>query len=57
MYCMLVEYFILNIIWFGRSTYESIKMEFVGVSRGSNVVEKYYELRQVYGVRYPTEDY
>lgn len=32
-------------------------MEFVGVSGGSNVVEKYYELGQVYGVRYPAEDY
>jgi len=34
-----------------------MKLKFRGESRGPDVVEKYRELRQVHGVRYPAEDY
>lgn len=34
-----------------------MKLKFHGESRGPYIVEKYRELRQVHGVRYPAEDY
>ena len=40
---------------FGIATYACVELKFARVSGGPNVVEKYCELREIYGVRYPAE--